>query len=193
VRRQGVEVLERYLATVLVLSLVASRHGDLFGVVAFDEEVRAFVKAGSGNARRMACREAVFSLMARPVSPNYPALFTFLKLNARRRTLLLFLTDLGEAALAESFVSNVKILSARHLCVVAGIRGEEAAPLFEGPPLADAGQLHARLAGHLKWADLHGVGESLARIGVRFDTAEPERFCREVVHSYLDVKGRQLL
>jgi uncharacterized protein (DUF58 family) len=42
--------MERFTAAALVMGLAADRQGDVFGLLAFDDRVRKFVRAKSGKA-----------------------------------------------------------------------------------------------------------------------------------------------
>src|SRR5205085_3123592 len=100
-------VLDRYVAATLVLGLVAERQGDLFGLLTFSDKVDRFVRARNGKAHFNVCRDTLFTLEPRTVTPDYEELFTFIRLRLRRRALLVFLTALDDPVLSESFVRNV--------------------------------------------------------------------------------------
>ncbi|MCI0349275.1 MAG: DUF58 domain-containing protein, partial [Acidobacteriales bacterium] len=96
-------ILERFVTSALIFGLVAQRQGDAFGVLSFSDRIHNFVRAKTGKAHYSACRDALFGLQPRLVTPDYGELFSFIRLRLRRRALLLFLTDLDDPVLAESF------------------------------------------------------------------------------------------
>ena len=57
-------ILERYAAATLVMGLAADRQADEFGLLAFDDRVRKFVRAKSGKAHYNVCRDAIHNLQA---------------------------------------------------------------------------------------------------------------------------------
>ena len=192
-----VTVLERYVASTLMLGLAAERQGDLFGLAAFSDRVRCFLRAKNGSAHFDACREAIYALEPAAVSPDFEELGAFLRLRLRRRALLVILTSLDDPGLAESFTRAVEGLSRQHLVLVNTLRPAGAVPLFAD---ADAGagvrttdDVYRRLGGHLQWQRLRESGNRLRRLGVRFTLLDPARMTEQLVTQYVNVKQRQIL
>ena len=187
------ETLEKYVSAALHLGLAAERQGDRFGLVTFSDKVHQFVRARSGKAHYRACREAIYKLQPRRVSPDFGELFGFIQTVLRRRALLVVLTALDDPVLAESFAQAVKIASRRHLVLVsvAGTPGIQ--PLFEGPPPEALDDLYRDVAGQLFWKKLRELRMTLERAGVRFSVLDPAKLEIELTSLYLDVKRRQAL
>ena len=82
---QSSSTLERFLTAALVLGLAAEQQGDLFGLVAFSDKIESFVRAKNGKAHYSACRDALYTLQPRIVTPDFEELCTFLRLRLRRR------------------------------------------------------------------------------------------------------------
>ena len=74
----------------LVMGLAADRQGDVFGLLAFDDRVRKFVRAKNGRTHYDVCRDALYTLQVRSVTPDFEELFTFIATKIRRRALLIF-------------------------------------------------------------------------------------------------------
>lgn len=189
----GVQVLERFVTAALVLGLAAEQQGDFFGLLTFSNKVEKFVRAKNGQAHCNACRDALYTLEPRIVTPDFDELATFLRLRLRRRALLVFLTALDDPALAESFVRNLELLRRQHLVLVNMIQPPGVAPLFSHPEVATMDDLYRELGGHLQWQKLRELQKVLQRIGVQFSLLGNERLSAELVSQYLSVKQRQLL
>jgi len=187
-----VTTLERHLTAALVLLLAAGRQGDRFGLVAHDAHVRTFLRAGNGAAHYGACREAVHALEPSETSPDFAELFALLKTRLRRRSLLVFLTDLSDPVLAEEFARHVQVLSRQHLVLVNQVRTPGVEPLFTREVVEDD-EIHARLAGHFQWKETCDLAGRLQPLGVVAATLPNERLAAELVGQYLQVKRRQLL
>jgi uncharacterized protein (DUF58 family) len=186
-------ILERLVTSALVLGLAAERQGDLFGLLSFTDKVEGFVRAKNGKAHYGACRDALYTLQARSVTPDFDEVCTFIRLRLRRRALIIFLTSLDDPALAESFVRNVELIRRKHLVLVDMIRQPRTAPLFSGSSPATTDDLYLELGGHLRWHKLRQLQKTLQRIGVGFSQIENERLSADLVSQYLNVKQRQLL
>src|SRR6185369_10519238 len=146
----GIEqtALERCLTSALVLLLAAERQGDKFGLVAYDDRVRVFVRAGSGAGHYAACREAVLGLRPSEATPDVAEIFRHLRAQLHRRALLFFLTDLSDPVLEEDFAKHARVLSRQHLMLVGQLRAPEVAPLFTGGEVTTSDEVYERLAGH---------------------------------------------
>jgi uncharacterized protein (DUF58 family) len=186
-------VLERFVTAALVLGLAAEQQGDLFGLLTFSDKVEKFVRAKNGQAHYSACRDALYTLQPKIVTPDFDELCTFIRLRLRRRALLLFLTSLDDPALAESFVRNIELIRRQHIVLVNMLQPPGATAMFANPNLASMDDLYQHLGGHLLWHKLRELGKVLQRRGVQFSQLQNERLSAELVSQYLSVKQRQLL
>jgi uncharacterized protein (DUF58 family) len=185
--------LERAIAAGLIVGASAERRGDLFGLAAFSHQVEAFARARNGKTHYAACRDAIYGLQPRPVSPDFDEIATFLRLRLRRRALLLFLTSLDDPMLAESFARAIRLLARRHLVLVGMPRPQSAQPLFHDADVESPGDIYRHLAGHLSWKHLRELEATLGKQGVRLALIDPERFTTGLIGLYDEVKQRQLL
>ena len=195
--KPGVEdfttIMERYAAAALVMGLAADRQADEFGLLAFDDRVRKFVRAKSGKAHYNVCRDALHTLQARSVSPDFSELFTFIATKIRRRALLILLTNLDDSVLAESFTANIDVISRRHLVLVNMLKPAGAQPLFSDSLANTVDDIYRKLGHHLQWRHLRETEKHLRRRGVGFCLLENENLCTDIVSQYLTVKRRQVL
>ena len=185
-------IMERYAAAALVMGLAADRQADDFGLLAFDDRVRKFVRAKSGKAHYNSCRDALHTLQARSVTPDFDELFTFIATTIRRRALLIMLTNLDDPVLAESFTANIDVISRRHLVLVNMLKPAGAQPLFSDPAVNTVDDIYRNLGNHLQWRHLREAEKYLQRRGVGFYLLENENMCTDIVSQYLTVKRRQV-
>jgi uncharacterized protein (DUF58 family) len=186
-------VLERSISAGLIVGSAAEKRGDLFGLAAFSDTLDAFVRARNGKAHYAACRDAIYQLHPKPVSPDFDEIATFLRLRLRRRALLLFLTSLDDPVLAENFARATKLLARRHLVLAGMLRPASAKRLFENDDVESAEDVYRDLAGHISWKRLKELEASLARGGVRLSVIDPKSFSSGLIGIYDSVKQRQLL
>jgi len=186
-------IMERYTAAALVMGLAADRQADEFGLLAFDDRVRKFVRAKSGKAHYAVCRDALHTLQASSVTPDFAELFTFIATKIRRRALLIILTNLDDPVLAESFTANIDVISRRHLVLVNMLKPAGAQPLFSDPSANTVDDIYRKLGNHLLWRQLRETEKYLRRRGAGFYLLENENLCTDIVSQYLTVKRRQIL
>lgn len=187
-------LLERYVTAASVLGLVAERQGDLYGLIAFGQRVSRFVRASAGRQHGKVIQDALFDLKTERGPFDLDELFTFISLRLRRRALLIFLTDLSDAAAAEEFSSRVGMVASRHLVLVNSIRRPGVHPLYQSvkgevAPSTIAGEL----SGHVRWEGLRRLQTSLRAEGVEFSLLDDEKLSVDLVNQYLSVKQRQIL
>jgi len=186
-------VLERYLTAALVLGMAAEQQGDLYGLLTFSDRVETFLPARGGKAHYNACRDAIYTLQPRTVTPSFDDLATFIRTRIRKRSLLFVLTSLDDPVLAENFVQTMDLVTRRHLVLVNMPKPIAAAPVFSNPRVPDLEGIYTELGGHLLWHELRELGKVLQRKGIRFNLIEREQMTTDLVNQYLDVKSRQLL
>jgi len=191
--RNSEPCLERFITSALILGLVAEQQGDLFGLLTFSDKVETFLRARNGQAHYDACRDALYTLEPRLVSPDFEEVATFIRLRLRRRALLVFLTALDDPLLAESFVRSMELVCRQHLILVnllppAGVR-----PLFSNAAVASVDELYRELGGHLRWQKLCALQKVLQRRGVRLSLLEDATMSAQLVSQYVGVKRRQVL
>jgi uncharacterized protein (DUF58 family) len=185
--------LERYLTAALLLGLAVQKDGDRFGVIAFDDRVQTIIRAGAGRAHFGACRDALFGVKPKRVSPDFRELSQFIRTRLRRRSLLMILTDLDDAAIAEDFEANLSIVRRTHLVTASMIQPRGVAPIFSGEPVTNCDKIFDRLAGHLRWHTLEQTRRRLSIQGVSLNLLRPDNAAADLVARYRQVKSRQLL
>jgi uncharacterized protein (DUF58 family) len=185
--------LERFITSALVLGLVAEQQGDLFGLLTFSNQVETFVRAKSGPAHHDTCRDTLYTLEPRLVSPDFEEVATFIRLRLRRRALLVFLTALDDPLLAESFTRSTDLISRQHLILVNMLQPAGVRPLFSNPAVASVDDLYGELGGHLQWQRLRELEKVLHRRGVGLSLVDDEKMSAQLVSQYVGVKRRQAL
>jgi uncharacterized protein (DUF58 family) len=190
---EPIPALERFVTSGLLMGLAAERQGDLFGLAAFSDKVERFVRAKNGRSHYDTCRDALYTLQPRRVSPDFDEVAAFLRLRLRRRALLVWLTDLDDPLLAESFTRSMELLCRQHVLLVTMLKPPGTAPLFTRADVESIDDLYADLAGHFRWEHLRTLQKNLQRRGVQFGLVEGDALSPHLVTQYVDVKRRQLL
>jgi uncharacterized protein (DUF58 family) len=188
-----VSTLERYVTAALMLGLAAEQQGDLFGLITFTDQVRTFLRARNGPAHFDACRDELYTLQPRPVTPDFEELASFIRLRLRRRALLVFLTALDDPVLSEMFVKSMDLLCRQHLILVNMLPPPGVEPVFSHGDVATTAEIYERLGAHFRWQKLRELERVLHRRGVEFAQLNNERLCPQLVTRYLAVKRRQLI
>jgi uncharacterized protein (DUF58 family) len=186
-------LLERFITSSLFLALAAQKQGDLFGLLTFSDKIITFLRAQQGKAHYRACLNSLYILEPQNVTPDFDELVSFISLKLRRRALLVFLTNLNDPVLAESFVKNIELISKKHLVVIAMLRPHKAVPLFTDSELSTEHDMYERLGGHIEWAHLRETEKKLKTKGIRFALMDSEKMSIQLVTQYMNIKKRQLI
>lgn len=186
-------VLEKYITAALSVGLITQQQGDRFGLGVFNDTVEKFVPAGTGKSHFNACRDALYTIRSRRVSPDFTELIRFIGNTVRKRSLLIILTCLDDPAIAESLVKNIHILGRRHLVAVNMLNPISAAPVFSSPDITGVDDIYERLAGHFLWDFLKECEQSLRKAGIGFFTHTYEQLAIDIISHYLAIKKRQVL
>ncbi len=189
----GVTVLERFITAGLVLGLAAQQQGDLFGLITFSDRIENFVRAKNGRSHYNLCRDAIYGLHPRQVTPDFDELASFIRLHLRRRALLVILTSLDDPVLAESFVRGMGLICRQHVILVNMMQSPDIAPMFSGAPAVRVDDLYEHLGAHLQWNNLRQLELLLQRRGVRFSLVQNEALSAQLITQYMTVKRRQML
>ncbi|MBE9503784.1 MAG: DUF58 domain-containing protein [Proteobacteria bacterium] len=186
-------MLEHCISSSLILGSIAQRQGDLFGLLTFSDKVHSFVRANSGREHFNTCRDALCRLQPQVVTPDFDELCSFIGLRLRRRALLIFLTNLDDPLLAESFERNVSILGQKHLVLVNMLNPPGVHPLFSNANSSGLDDLYKALGGHILWQTIMEFKKDLQRKGIGFSLLDSKTMSTEMVSQYMSVKQRQLI
>ena len=185
--------LDRFITAGLTLGMAAEQQGDLFGVLTFTDKVERFIRARNGKAHYSTCRDVLYQLQPKLVTPDFDEVCTFIRLRVRHRALFIFLTALDDPVLAEAFVRSIDLMRRQHVILVNMLQPQGLAPVFSDPDVVSVDDLYQRLGGHLRWQNLRELEKVLARRGIHFGMLKNERLSAELVSQYLDVKRKQVL
>jgi uncharacterized protein (DUF58 family) len=180
--------LDHAMDAVMMLTAVATRLGDRTGLVAFDQSVRAIVGPGHARGQLGRVTEAMYTLEPRLVESNYRTAFAQTLARFRRRALLVLLTELAEAPVAETLLPALPLVARDHLVLVAGIR-DPAVDDWAGVVPANAGEAYRKAAAV---EALDGRRRTVARLrglGATVVDAPPGRLAPQLADAYLHLKA----
>jgi len=186
-------IMERYITAALIMGLTTERMGDLFGLLAFSNNIDRFMRAKRGKAHFSVCREALYALQARRASPDFGELVSFISMKIRRRSLLIFMTSLDDPVLADNFIDHIDILAKKHLVFVSMLNPAGARPLFSSSDVRSKDDIYRHLGQQMVWEQLYDVEKRLNKRGVGFLLLDNERMHSQLISQYLSVKQKQAL
>lgn len=185
--------LEYALNSSLVLADVVVSSGDRVGVLAFDDEIRAFVPPLGGPGAVVRVREALVPLRATMVEPDYALAFRTLAARHRKRSLIVLFSDVIDVRASQSLIAHTTRSAARHLPLVVALRNEQLLATAAADTGGSTRALYERAAAEEL---LQARDEALLRMrraGVSVLDVAPEAMTAAVINRYLELKARASL
>ncbi len=184
------ERLDHALTAALLLAAVVALHGDNVGLLVFADRVQQYLPPSKATLARLA--DALGEVHAKVVEPNYPAAFTYLAKQLRRRSLLVIFTDVIDASASAALVAHLGRAAERHLPIAVAMRNPDLEGAAALPP-ADEAAVYRRTAAEELLQARQAALTSMQRSGVLVADTRPQDAVPAVVNRYLDVKRRGLL
>jgi uncharacterized protein (DUF58 family) len=181
--------LDRALNTALLLAYVASQRGDRISLLAYADEVRAFVPPRRGRQALLSCVQTLYNVRAEPVEPDHGRAFAFLASRNLRRSLVVLFTDLADRESSAALAAQV-LRAARHHMVVCVTLLD---PNLRRPALArptDGRALFEKMVAQQLLDDRNAVLASLAAHGVMTVDTDADGLNPRVIAAYLELKQR---
>ncbi|MBS4727761.1 DUF58 domain-containing protein [Mycobacterium sp. SM1] len=171
----------------LLLAALASRAGDHVDFLAYDRVARAGVFGASRADVLPQLVEAMATLQPALVEPDWRAMVATIIRRARRRALVVVLTDLNATALEEGLLPVLPQLTARHHVLLAAVADPRVDELAGGR--ADAAAVYDAAAAERTRIDRQVIASRLHLGGVAVVDAAPTALAPALADRYLAMKA----
>jgi uncharacterized protein (DUF58 family) len=189
---RGLSPLDHALNAMLLLAHVALIRGDQVGVLAFSEEVKAYVPPGGGPKRINRIVHSVHNLFPELVEPRYDRAFVELEKRCRKRSLIILMTNLFDDVNAQIVADHLGNVVGRHLPLGVILRDQDIFGLADAAPDSGPGLYKgAAAAALLNWRERAVAGLRLR--GVLTLDVFPDELTAPLINQYLQIKARHLL
>ncbi len=173
----------------LLVAWVALGRGDRVGVAVFDAGVRAWLPPRSGPGQFRRILDLLYDQQPVQRFPRYREAARRVAGAVRRRSLLVWLTDLLDAEQGRELLSALRAVRARHLSLVVAIDDPDVRDLAEAPP-ETPGALYAGVAAGEILDERETLIRRLRVEGARVVDRRPEEISASLVDRYLQIKQR---
>ncbi|MFI6501575.1 DUF58 domain-containing protein [Nonomuraea typhae] len=171
----------------LLLAALAARAGDRVDFLAYDRAVRAWVSGASRTELLTSLVNAMAPIEAELVEADSPGMVANILSRAKRRCLVVLLTDLNAAALDEGLMPVLPQLSSRHLVLVAAVSDPQVAAMAERRETAE--EVYEAAAAEYTRIERRRITARLRRHGVEVVDAAPEDIAPALADAYLALKA----
>lgn len=186
-RVAGIPRLDASMDAILLLTALATRAGDQVDLIAFDRRLRARVLGAPRPSVLAAVTTALAPLDAELTETDTAALASAVLTVARRRWLVVLLTDLNPVVIEEGLLPRLGTLVARNLIMIAAVADPRLAELAAGR--GDADQVYGAAAAETALAQRERITTLLRRQGVQVVDAPPDRLPAALADAYLELKA----
>ena len=191
-RLLGLSKLDYAAGAALSLAQVALYSGDRVAMLAYGRRIQQRLPAGRGSGHIRALLESLAQVKSEEFEADHQraaeALLTFQK----RRSLVVWLTDLSETAATPDVIENASRLASRHLVLFTVIAQPELRELLRERPETPREMFH-----HVAAQEIVHRRDVLLRTlrqqGALTLEVEPTRLASAIVNQYLSAKERSLI
>jgi uncharacterized protein (DUF58 family) len=181
---------EYALSSALVLADVAAGSGDQVGMMAFDDQVRAWVAPSRGTEALRSIRAGLIPLRATMTEPDYATAFRTLDARQRKRALIVFYTDVIDPRASQSLIAHTTRGSQHHLPVVVALRNESLVTAAATGGGHTTTAVYERAAAEELLSARDDALQRMRQAGVSVIDVRPQAMTAAVVNRYLELKGR---
>ena len=183
--------LDHAVNTALMLAYVATAKGDEVGVLAYSDEIRAFLPARRGRRQFLRISDALRRLALTTTESDPRAAFEFVRARAARRALVVLFTDLVDTDASRGLVSAVTRLAGNNLVLCCVLADPRLADLAQEVPSSTAGAYERTIA-QTVIEDRARVLAILRQRGIHTIDVPSDRLSVAVIQRYLELKKRFL-
>lgn len=178
--------LDGAIEAALLLGSLAATGGDMVGLLAYDREIRAEVRAGVGRGVQPKLMHALAGVTPALVDTDAEGLVRAAIRRVRRRGLIVWFTGLDSAAITENLLPVLPVLAERHRVLLVSVTDPEIAAA--AADRSDLRALYRAAAAESRLAEQAVLQESLRRMGVTVIAAAAPDLPGALADEYLELK-----
>jgi uncharacterized protein (DUF58 family) len=184
--------LDYAINAALMLAHVALKAGDRVGMLIVSDDVDAYLPLGKSPAHFKQCTELLYGVEARLCHVNYRGALEQICIRCKRRSLVVFFTDLVDEDTSAELVTYMRLLRPVHLPLCVTLQDNQVVTASRRPTETVAHMYERTVALDLL-NERRRILDNLQRIGSLVLDSAPEELSVSVVNNYLELKARQLL
>jgi uncharacterized protein (DUF58 family) len=184
---------EYALASALTLADTALATGDRVGLIVFDSIVRAYIAPARSPGTLAAIRDALTGVTATMTEPDYAAAFRTLTERNRRRSLIVFFTDVIDVRSSRAVIALTARSAERHLPLVVALRNEQLVAASIPSPGASDERTYESVAAEELLSAREEALQIMRQAGVAVLDTPPTAMTTALINRYLEIKERSAL
>ena len=191
-RTGGLTKLDFAVNAALSLAQVALYSGDRVGLLAYGRGLQQRLRPGMGPGHLRALVERLAQVRGEASEANHTRAAELLLTSQKRRSLVLWLTDLAETAATPEVIESAMQMTARHLVLFVVMGQPELRQRVHSRP-ATPNEMYRQVAAVEMVGRRNLLLRQLRQRGALTAELEPGQLATGLVNHYLDIKERSLL
>src|SRR5581483_6003033 len=188
----GLSKLDYAVNAALTLAHIALYSGDRVGLLAYGRQMQQELKAARGPLQLNAFVQALAVVREEVNEADHIRAVRMLLMAQKRRSLIVWITDLAETAMTPDVIQSALQLTRRHLLLFAAISQPEVSELTGKAP-SNAAELYRYTAAQEMVQRRELLLRTLRQQGALALELQPGRLATGLVNQYLDVKERGVI
>ncbi|HXT05167.1 MAG TPA: DUF58 domain-containing protein, partial [Casimicrobiaceae bacterium] len=184
---------EYALSSAMLLADVATQSKDQVGALVFDDEIRAWAPPTRGKAALERVHNAIMPTAASMAEPDYAAAFRALGERQRKRSLVVFFTDVIDPRSSQAVIALTSRSASRHLLVVVALRNDRLLAAARPEAGASTSDLYEAAAAEELVTAREMALARMRHAGVSVLDVSPRAMTAAVINRYLELKARASL
>jgi uncharacterized protein (DUF58 family) len=186
---QKMTKLDFIINTALMLGYVAASQDDKVGLVIFDAEMRTFIPPAKGKAQIFRLLSALYNVTAQMVESDYRAGFLEVAARWRRRSLVVFFTDLVDPESSAEILNAIAMVEKRHKVLCVTVSDPTILAAASSVPTTEA-EVYRKSVALQVLQERKSAISLLKRRNVWTIDSPPENLSADLINHYLELKAR---
>jgi uncharacterized protein (DUF58 family) len=180
------------ITAALSAGVIAGLASDKVGLVAFAKDILAASapRATGGTLARLIAD--VHDVQPRMEESDYDNAFAYLRAHLRKRSLVIFFTDMFDPVAQSALLAQIGTLARRHLVVCVFMNDAAVESALDSPPDSVTGAYRASVALELE-GERRSARAVLERLGVQTIDVPARKLSAALIDEYLRIKQRGLV
>ncbi|MEE8305001.1 MAG: DUF58 domain-containing protein [Candidatus Tectomicrobia bacterium] len=183
---------EYALNAAVMLSYVAQKRGDSVAVAAFSNRIESFLPPTRGPSIIPRVLESLYPVEPRALEADYWRVMADVMGRLKRRSLVIMLTDVLDAAGSTGLMANLLRAAAKHLVLCVVLHNRHIMDRADAMP-TDLDTTYSKAAASQVELQRHLALQHMRSRGIQVLESDPDHFSVHLVQRYLDIRQRDLL
>jgi uncharacterized protein (DUF58 family) len=180
------------ITAALSVAYIAALVDDKVGLIAFAGDILEDVAPRSGAAHSAGMTQRVYDLQPRFEESDYARAFTYLRRRQPKRSLVIFFTDMFDPVASAATLSNLALLTPRHLAVCVLMNDEAVQSALTVDPATPEQAYEASVAANLQM-ERQKAAAILNQRGIVVLDVPAKDLTVSLINAYIEIKAKSLL